>query len=45
MASIMILPVEVPTDMIVFAPVDMTAGAIPYFIQPPASVPVEMTVG
>lgn len=45
MAAIMILPVEMPTGMIVFAPVDMTADTILHFIQTPAFVPAEMTVG
>jgi len=35
---------QVPTETIVFGPVDMPAGAILHFVQTPTFVPVEITV-
>ena len=45
MAAIKVLPVQLPSDVVVFGPADMAAGAILHFVQTLTFVPVEMTVG
>ena len=45
MAAIKVLPVQLPSGVVVFGPVDMAAGAILHFVHTLTFVPVEMTVG